>query len=166
MIAVIVNGLPGSGKTTLAPRLARALDLPLFAKDAVKETIADVIGVTPPPGLTPFEWSRKLGAATNEAIWTLLGMSGRGAVLDDVHEVWCDVPIDVAKARFSDRVADRHAIHFDDLDKSGEWAFWATVAEPLGFGTLHRIDTTALVPDEAIALLATQIPVDRSANAQ
>jgi predicted kinase len=187
VITVIVNGLPGSGKTTLAPRLARALDLPLFAKDAVKETLADVIGVTPPDGRTPLEWSRTLGAATNEAIWTLLGLSGRGAVLespflarlrdlaavglkragvalDDVHEVWCDVPLEVAMARYATRAARRHPIHFDDLDKSDRWADWATSAEPLGFGTVHRIDTTTPIPDQAIAALATQItphlPVD------
>ncbi len=180
MIAVLVNGLPGAGKTTLAPRLARALDLPLFAKDAVKETIADVIGVTPPPGRTPLEWSQALGAATTEAIWTLLGASGRGAViespmlahtrefaaaglkragvaLDDIHEVWCDVPTEVAMARYVERARTRHPIHFDDLDKSEIWAEWAILAEPLGFGTVHRVNTARPVPDATLAQLAAQI---------
>jgi predicted kinase len=38
---ILVNGLPGSGKTTLANGLARQLDAPLIAKDAIKEAVAD-----------------------------------------------------------------------------------------------------------------------------
>ena len=43
---VLVNGIPGSGKTTVARRLAVELGLPLFAKDTVKEAMADC----PAPG--------------------------------------------------------------------------------------------------------------------
>ena len=38
---VLVNGIPGSGKTTVARRLAAELGLPLFAKDTVKEAMVD-----------------------------------------------------------------------------------------------------------------------------
>ena len=43
-LAVLVNGLPGSGKTTLARAVARGLGLPLSSKDVIKETRADVLG--------------------------------------------------------------------------------------------------------------------------
>lgn len=42
-LLIIVNGLPGSGKTTLARRLAADLSLPLFARDDLYETLYDAI---------------------------------------------------------------------------------------------------------------------------
>ncbi|WP_432742661.1 hypothetical protein H7827_03730 [Streptomyces sp. JH002] len=41
MTTVLVNGLPGAGKTILAREPAGYLGLPLFSKDTVKETLAD-----------------------------------------------------------------------------------------------------------------------------
>lgn len=40
-VLVIVNGLPGSGKTTLAKRLAEDIRLPLFSRDHLYETLHD-----------------------------------------------------------------------------------------------------------------------------
>lgn len=42
-LLVIVNGLPGSGKTTLAQRLAVDVQLPLFSRDAIYETLYDAL---------------------------------------------------------------------------------------------------------------------------
>lgn len=41
---IIVTGLPCTGKTTLARRLALFFDLPLIYKDAIKESLFDLFG--------------------------------------------------------------------------------------------------------------------------
>src|SRR5580658_4271475 len=40
----LVTGLPATGKTTLAQALARALQVPLLSKDAIKEPLLDALG--------------------------------------------------------------------------------------------------------------------------
>jgi predicted kinase len=167
MIAVLVNGLPGAGKSTLSRQLARELRLPLFSKDVVKETLADVLGVTPPDERTALEWSAALGKASALALWALLEDSCRGAVLEnpwlahlrpivaeslrrakvtEIHEIWCEVPPEVARKRCELRLATRHAIHNDRGDDFGErWAQWVPLAEPLALGHVYRVDTTGPV---------------------
>jgi predicted kinase len=52
---VVLSGPPASGKSKLAPPLARALGLPLVAKDTVKDALMSVL---PVPDV---EASRRLG---------------------------------------------------------------------------------------------------------
>ncbi len=55
---IIVSGLPATGKTTLARRLADDLNLPLVTKDEIKERLFDKLG------WSDREWSQRLGVAT------------------------------------------------------------------------------------------------------
>ena len=41
---VVVNGLPGVGKTSLASKIATQLSWPLLTKDMIKESLFDSIG--------------------------------------------------------------------------------------------------------------------------
>jgi predicted kinase len=45
---IIITGLPGTGKTTLALRLAQRHALPLIRKDTIKEPLMDVLGSSVP----------------------------------------------------------------------------------------------------------------------
>jgi predicted kinase len=65
-LIIIFTGPPASGKTVLSRRLARDLNLPLFSKDDLKETLFDAL-----PNPTP-DWSAQLGAACFEALFRQL----------------------------------------------------------------------------------------------
>jgi len=69
---VLVNGLPGSGKTTLAEALAAALAAPLLSKD--KEALA---GTLPPQGATP-----ELGGIAMDTLWALARATAGMVVLE------------------------------------------------------------------------------------
>ncbi|MBN1668358.1 MAG: AAA family ATPase [Anaerolineales bacterium] len=57
-LLVIVTGLPGTGKTAMARRLAQRFDLPLIHKDGYKEILFDAFGWSDP------EWSHQLSKAS------------------------------------------------------------------------------------------------------
>jgi glucokinase len=166
---VLVNGLPGAGKTTLARTLSRALRFPLFGKDTIKETHADVLGSEPPPGWSPRRWSAALGAAASQTMWALLAETPGGAVLESCWptefrhfaveglrlagapaplEIWCEVPLETARRRF-ERRHPRHPIH-GALLTDAEWERWRATAEPLHVGPLLCLDTTRAVDTEAV----------------
>ena len=65
-LVLIVCGAPGTGKTTLARKLAPALDLPLIARDDLKESLFETLG------WSTAAWSQRLGQATYELVYLLI----------------------------------------------------------------------------------------------
>jgi adenylylsulfate kinase-like enzyme len=131
---VLVSGAPGSGKTTIAVPLAAELGFPLLSKDIIKEQLFDVLGAGDGD---PFSWSKRLGAASMELIWTLARHFPE-AVLEAncrphspyersrisqlsarVIEINCVCPFEVASDRYSTRArsGQHHPVHvLRDLD--------------------------------------------------
>lgn len=65
-VAVIVTGLPGTGKTSFSHILAAELHMPVFSKDGIKEILFDHLGWSDPA------WSRKLGGASSAILLHVL----------------------------------------------------------------------------------------------
>jgi len=70
---ILVNGLPGSGKTTLAGQLASAMRVPLIGKDALKEAMFPVL-----PGVP----SRAIGAGASRVMWELAAATPGDVLLE------------------------------------------------------------------------------------
>lgn len=161
---ILVNGLPGAGKSTLAGRLAAELQAPVLSKDVVKEALADALSDSAIPRTA-------LGAAAMESVWTIAAQA-EGPLLidswwfrprdlafaragleraraDSAVEIWCEVPSDVARERCAER--DRHPVHADSRDLSREWAAWSAGADPLALCPVVRVDTTSLVDVSELA---------------
>jgi len=158
---VLVTGLPASGKSTLAGPLSRALDLPLLAKDTVKEALWEALG----PG--DAEWAARLGAASAEVLLAVAIDAGAAVVDHFFHrdrltawsrlpgrlvEVHCAVSPDLARARYQARR--RHPAHHDG--DAARWDDWiARDAGPLRLGgPLLEVDTSRPVAVAGVAAWA------------
>lgn len=127
---VVVSGAPASGKTTLARTLGQRLGLVVLEKDALKEALANAVGL--PADVAA---SSRLGSAAYAALFLLAqelladevgvvlesnfrrGISETelarvAAVATSVHLVHCTAPEDLIMRRYGAR--SRHAAHFDD----------------------------------------------------
>jgi predicted kinase len=149
---VIVSGAPGGGKTTLARRLSSDLRLPLLSKDALKEALADAMGL---PSDVPA--SMRLGDGAYATLYLALAAvldAGTGAVVDSnfrrgVSEpglrpllamgtaclVHCTADASTLQARYEARFVrgERHPVHLDGDRVAG-------LAEDLAYGRFEPLD--------------------------
>lgn len=83
---VLVNGLPGSGRSTLARALAQELSVPLLSKDAINEAVWTVLADCPGGAVVEGWWP------TSSRPCVSAGLSGAGVEPARTGEVWCEVP--------------------------------------------------------------------------
>jgi hypothetical protein len=151
-VFVVVSGPPASGKSTLAPRLASDLGLPLIAKDTIKDALMSVL---PVPDVEP---SRQIGRGAVAAMIAVAAESPIGAVIESnfypsvavadlrrlpgkVLEVFCRCEKEIAFDRYRGRAGTRHGGHFDAVRTEQE--LWNDeVAEPVAGGwPVLEVDT-------------------------
>ena len=155
---VVVTGIPGAGKSTLARRLSDELGLTLLSLDSVKEAVVDGADAEPA--------RRAVRMIATSVVLRLAGEQPAGSVVDvwvdpghdasglagrlatatsgPVVEVLCRVPADLARARFAAR-SRHHAHRPPDDDLLARIGAAAERMTPLGVGPHRVVDTTAPV---------------------
>lgn len=163
---VVVSGLPGAGKSSLARRLRDALGLALFSLDIVKEAVVDGLG----PAAPQDRFAIRLAA--REATVRLAEDNPRGCLVDiwinpvrddsgfadamrgidgaRFAEVVCRVPAELALERYAQRR--RHPAHLPlDQGIMGRVLEAAPLIGPLGLGPHLDVDTSTPLDDNRLA---------------
>jgi predicted kinase len=157
-LLVVVTGPPASGKTTIARALSHKLRLPLVAKDDLKETLFDALGIG------DREWSRTLGRAAFALMFHLLEeqLSAGCSVVAEANfrefaqmpphrgfQVYCTAPHEVLLERYAMR--SRHPGHLDEEVLAELRGGVLDGYKPLALGTtLIELDTSGEVDLDAL----------------
>lgn len=165
--AILVNGVPASGKSSVAKLIAAQTGWPVLAIDTVKNPF--LVELAPVDRLM----NRTLGRAAYRSIFDLTAQFAPDATviidawfgfqpaevleagllaagITSVQEVWCHAPPETIGARYAARVATRPAGH-PGLDYVPELIALATRARPLGAYPRYDVETTR--PTDAAALM-------------
>jgi len=169
-IAIVVSGLPASGKSTLAIKIAERLGCVCLDKDDFLEALFDdAVGSHPRSTLSRQSDQHFQQAAQRESRvvlvshWRAPTMNSTSGTISDwvalqyasVIEIYCRCSARTAAQRFSARV--RHPAHRDN-EKSDEqlerWMHALSGNFPLGIGQLITVDTEV---DIDVAALSSTI---------
>lgn len=156
--AVLVNGVPATGKSSIARAVGSRLHLPVLSLDSIKEALFDELG----DGNGDREFGRVLGRASMQAIWSIIAdfppesavvieawfrLPPHDAVLQGIQragierwaEVWCHASADVLVERYAART--RHPGH-PPASYTAELAMLAETARPIAIHGCLYVDTS------------------------
>ncbi len=156
--AVLVNGVPASGKSQVARALAEATGWPILGLDAIKAPFLAAL----PPGDRQF--NRTLGRASYDAIFDTIAAAPPGssfivdawfgfqpvevleagltrAGVGRCAELWCRAPPETIGARYQARIPSRHHGH-PGAEYVPELVELAGNAKPTGLAPHLDIETT------------------------
>jgi len=164
--ALLVNGVPASGKSTVAKAVSEAEGWPLLTLDTIKEAFFAQLGTG------DRDYNRQLGKASYQAIFALIGdfppdttvvidawfgfqpadvlhMHLARAGVAQVAEIWCHAPGEIVGERYRARLGERHAGHLG-ASYVPELVALAETAKPLGTFSLFDIETTGPLDTTAL----------------
>lgn len=180
---ILVNGVPASGKSSVAREIANRFQLPYLTLDEVKEPFMAMLA--PVDRAT----NRQLGKAAYAAIWsavaqaplrcvyvidawfgfqplTLLQEHLRQAGVSNVLEVWNQIDGERVAARYKARIPQRPAGHPGE-EYLPELRALANRATPLGLGPLWQCDQNYPLDYPALfKWLEAQLTLSQPANAR
>jgi glucokinase len=155
---LLVNGVPASGKSTVAKAVSEAEGWPLLALDTIKEAFFAHLGTG------DRAYNRTLGKASYQAMFALIAEFPTDVVsvvdawfgfqppevlqehfaragITQAGEVWCHAPAEIVGERYRARLGTRSAGHLG-ADYIPELVKLAGSAQPLGGFPLFEVDTT------------------------
>jgi predicted kinase len=163
MDLIIVNGLPGTGKTSIAKKISLKLKMPLIMKDGIKEFLFDTLGIG------DREWSTMIGKLSYKYLYDLTDFmlsDGQSIIIenafekqfskpnleeiigkydiDKIFEIYCFSDQETRRKRYKERneSGKRHKGHVDHLNYlSGSNPEPIEKYSPLGIGHLIKINT-------------------------
>ena len=164
--AVLVNGVPASGKSTVARQIARATGWPLLTLDTIKEALFAHLGTG------DRAHNRRFGQASYQAMFDLVGDFPDGATviadawfgfqpvevlnghiaragIGKAAEVWCHAPPQVVAERYRARLARRPSGHLG-ADYVPELIELSGRAGPAGNWPVVDVDTALTIDIAAV----------------
>ncbi|MFP2505956.1 AAA family ATPase [Buttiauxella gaviniae] len=153
---VLVNGVPASGKSTIARLLSEHFTLPLLTIDGIKEPFMAQFDEIDRP------FNRRLGSAAYEVIWSIVadspvqcifiidawfGFQPKEALerylehagVTRVLEVWNHIPGPLAAERYAQRLGVRRPGHPGE-EYLPELVKLADTAEPMSLGPVYTVE--------------------------
>jgi glucokinase len=155
---LLVNGVPASGKSTVARAIAETEGWPLLTLDSVKEALFAHLGTG------DRDYNRLLGRASYQAIFAAIADFAatpttvvdawfgfqplpvlqdhlRRAGVTAAAEIWCHAPGAIVGERYRTRLGQRHAGHLGE-SYVPELVALADSAKPLGAFPVFDVETT------------------------
>jgi predicted NBD/HSP70 family sugar kinase len=172
---IIVNGIPASGKSTVAQQIATYFNFPYLSIDVIKE-----------PFMALHEnidraFNREIGKAAYQVIWDTVSSAPEGCVyvidawfgfqskdvfenylnassVTEVVEVWNQISPECVAERYRSRLSFRKEGHPGE-EYIPELMELAQNARPMGIGALHIVEQDNCV-DVSVILDALSTPFD------